>query len=289
MSTCINCPRQCAVPRPGGFCGAGDEVIISRAGLHFWEEPCISGTRGAGTVFFSGCNLRCVYCQNYEISSRFQGKAVSVERLRQIYFELIGQGAHNIDLVTPMHYSDQVLASLAEPLPVPVVCNTNGYENLENLRRWEGKAQVYLPDFKYSDNAVAQKYSSAPDYFEVASKAVMEMFRQTGRPAYDKDGLMTKGVMIRHLMLPGMWRNTQGVIDFVASNFEPGDIVFCLMRQYIPHGRAGEYPELNKRIADAEYDRAVNYMMDSGIEDGFIQDKESADKEFIPDFDGSGV
>ena len=289
MSTlCTNCPRHCS-GRPGGFCGAGDEVILSRAGLHFWEEPCISGTRGAGTVFFSGCTLRCVYCQNYEISSCMQGKKVSVERLREIYFELIAQGAHNIDLVTPMHYSTQVLKSLEEPLPVPVVCNTNGYEDLENLRRWEGKAQVYLPDFKYSDNAAAGKYSSAPDYFTVASTAVKEMFRQTGRPVYDAEGLMTGGVVIRHLLLPGMWRNTQGVIDFIASNFDPGDVVFCLMRQYIPHGRAGEFPELNRRVSDAEYERAVNYMMDSGIEDGFVQDKESADSLYIPEFDGSGV
>jgi putative pyruvate formate lyase activating enzyme len=233
--------------------------------------------------------LRCVYCQNYEISSRFQGKAVSGERLREIYFELIAQGAHNIDLVTPMHYSDQVLKSLEEPLPVPVVCNTNGYEELRNLRRWEGKAQVYLPDFKYSDNAAAARYSGAPDYFERAAEAVKEMFRQTGKPVYDENGMMTSGVIIRHLMLPGMWRNTQGVIDFIASNFEPGEVIFCLMRQYIPHGRAGEFPELCSRISDSEYERAVNYMTDSGIEDGFIQDKESADSVYIPDFDGSGV
>lgn len=289
MSSCINCPRRCRVPRPGGFCGAGDDVIISRAGLHFWEEPCISGTRGAGTVFFSGCNLRCVYCQNYEISSCFQGKMVSIARLQEIYAELIALGAHNIDLVTPMHYSDQVLKSLEKPLDVPVVCNTNGYEDMENLRRWEGKAQIYLPDFKYSDNAAAARYSSAPDYFQVASQAVLEMFRQTGCVEYDSDGLLTKGVMVRHLMLPGMWRNTQGVIDFIASNFNPGEIIFCLMRQYIPHGRAAEFPELDRRVSAAEYERAVNYMLDSGIEDGFIQDEESASKEFIPEFDGSGV
>jgi putative pyruvate formate lyase activating enzyme len=286
-SPCNNCPRHC--PARPGYCGAGDEVFLSRAGLHFWEEPCISGKNGAGTVFFSGCNLRCVYCQNYEISSCMQGKAVSVERLREIYFELIAQGAHNIDLVTPMHYSDQVLKSLEEPLPVPVVCNTNGYEELRNLRRWEGKAQVYLPDFKYSDNAAAARYSGAPDYFERAAEAVKEMFRQTGKPVYDENGMMTSGVIIRHLMLPGMWRNTQGVIDFIASNFEPGEVIFCLMRQYIPHGRAGELPELCNRISDSEYERAVNYMTDSGIEDGFIQDKESADSVYIPDFDGSGV
>jgi putative pyruvate formate lyase activating enzyme len=286
-SPCNNCPRHC--PARPGYCGAGDEVFLSRAGLHFWEEPCISGKNGAGTVFFSGCNLRCVYCQNYEISSCMQGKAVSVERLREIYFELIAQGAHNIDLVTPMHYSDQVLKSLEEPLPVPVVCNTNGYEEPRNLRRWEGKAQVYLPDFKYSDNAAAARYSGAPDYFERAADAVKEMFRQTGKPVYDENGMMTSGVIIRHLMLPGMWRNTQGVIDFIASNFEPGEVIFCLMRQYIPHGRAGEFPELCSRISDSEYERAVNYMTDSGIEDGFIQDKESADSVYIPDFDGSGV
>ena len=289
MSSCINCPRHCSRPRPGGFCGAGEQLIVARAGLHFWEEPCISGSRGAGTVFFAGCNLRCVYCQNYEISSRFQGKPVSPKRLREIYFELIAQGAHNIDLVTPMHYSDQILATLEEPLPVPVVCNTNGYESPENLRRWEGKAQVYLPDFKYSDDAAAAKYSSAPDYFSAASLAVLEMFRQRGRPRYDADGLLLSGVVIRHLMLPGMWRNTQGVIDFVASSFEPGDVLFSLMRQYLPHGRAEEFPELMRKVTDAEYERAVNYMIDSGIEDGFLQEKSSAETEFIPVFDGSGV
>ena len=289
MSSCINCPRHCSRPRPEGFCGAGDKVIVARAGLHFWEEPCISGSRGAGTVFFAGCNLRCVYCQNYEISSRFQGKPVSLERLREIYFELIAQGAHNIDLVTPMHYSDQVLATLEGPLPVPVVCNTNGYESPENLRRWENRAQVYLPDFKYSDDAAAAKYSSAPDYFSVASQAVLEMFRQRGRPRYDGQGILQSGVVIRHLMLPGMWRNTQGVIDFIASNFEPGDVLFSLMRQYLPHGRAEEFPELMRKVTDAEYERAVNYMIDSGIEDGFLQEKSSAETEFIPVFDGSGV
>ena len=289
MSSCINCPRHCSRLRPEGFCGAGEPVIVARAGLHFWEEPCISGSRGAGTVFFAGCNLRCVYCQNYEISSRFQGKPVSLERLREIYFELIAQGAHNIDLVTPMHYSDQVLATLEEPLPVPVVCNTNGYESPENLRRWENRAQVYLPDFKYSDDAAAAKYSSAPDYFSVASQAVLEMFRQRGRPRYDEQGILQSGVVIRHLMLPGMWRNTQGVIDFIASNFEPGDVLFSLMRQYLPHGRAEEFPELMRKVTDAEYERAVNYMIDSGIEDGFLQEKSSAETEFIPVFDGSGV
>ena len=289
MSSCLNCPRRCLRPRPEGFCGAGDEVIVARAGLHFWEEPCISGSRGAGTVFFAGCNLRCVYCQNYEISSCFRGKPVSLKRLREIYFELIAQGAHNIDLVTPMHYSEQILATLEDPLPVPVVCNTNGYESPENLRRWEGKAQVYLPDFKYSDDAAAAKYSSAPDYFSVASRAVLEMFRQRGRPRYDGQGILQSGVVIRHLMLPGMWRNTQGVIDFIASNFEPGDVLFSLMRQYLPHGRAEEFPELMRKVTDAEYERAVNYMIDSGIEDGFLQEKSSAETEFIPVFDGSGV
>ena len=188
-----------------------------------------------------------------------------------------------------MHYSDQVLATLEDPLPVPVVCNTNGYESPENLRRWEGKAQIYLPDFKYSDDAAAAKYSSAPDYFSAASRAVLEMFRQRGRPRYDGQGILQSGVVIRHLMLPGMWRNTQGVIDFIAANFEPGEVLFSLMRQYLPHGRAEEFPELMRKVTDAEYKRAVDYMIDSGIEDGFLQEKSSAETEFIPVFDGSGV
>ena len=289
---CQYCARKCGIDRSAvkGFCGMYDQPVIARAGLHFWEEPCISGTKGSGTVFFSGCNLRCVYCQNYDISSEYQGKAVSVERLRQIYGELIAQGAHNINLVTPIHFTDAVLASLAEPLSVPVVCNTNGYESVENLRRLEGKIQIYLPDIKYSDDTAAIRYSNAPGYFSVAKAGIREMFRQTGRYRVDEEtGIMERGVIIRHLLLPGQVENTLRIIDWVAETFEPGDVLFSLMRQYIPHGRAAEYPEINRKVTDEEYQQVEDHLFASGIEDGFVQDETSASESFIPAFDGTGV
>ena len=197
MEFCSDCVRNCRVRRPVslksdgqyGFCRCPQNPVIARASLHPWEEPCISGPNGSGTVFFSGCNLKCVFCQNYEISTEMQGREVTVERLREIYFELIGQGAHNINLVTPGHYTGAILRSLAEPLPVPVVYNTNGYDSCETLRRLEGKIQIYLPDFKYSDNTLAEKYSRAPHYFETASAAVHEMFRQCGPYEIGEDGM----------------------------------------------------------------------------------------------------
>lgn len=292
MTACYNCPHNCGIDRSvqRGFCGMGEELVLARAGLHHWEEPCISGERGSGTVFFSGCNLKCVFCQNYEISTRHEGKIIPQSRLREIYFELIGQGAHNINLVTPAHYSDAVLASLAEPLPVPVVWNTNGYESVENLRRFDGKVQIFLPDLKYSDDAAALKYSHAKDYFKTATAAIREMFRQTGSYRIDEEtGLMTRGVIIRHLLLPDMVENTLAVIDWVAENFLPGEVMFSLMRQYIPHGKAADYPELNRKVTDEEYQIVENYLFESGIEDGFVQDDDSASKEFIPAFDGTGV
>lgn len=292
MTACYNCPHNCGIDRSvqRGFCGMGSELVLARAGLHHWEEPCISGERGSGTVFFSGCNLKCVFCQNYGISTRHEGKIITQNRLREIYFELIGQGAHNINLVTPAHYSDAILESLSEPLPVPVVWNTNGYESVENLRRFEGKVQIFLPDLKYSDDHAALKYSHAKDYFKTATAAIREMFRQTGSYRMDEEtGLMTRGVIIRHLLLPGMVENTLRVIDWVAENFLPGEVMFSLMRQYIPCGKASEYPELNRKVTDEEYQRVEDHLFASGIEDGFVQDDDSASKEFIPSFDGTGV
>lgn len=292
MNECHSCARECGVDRScrAGFCKMGKRPVIARAGLHFWEEPCISGTKGSGTVFFSGCNLRCVYCQNYEISSECQGKEVTVERLREIYRELIAKGAHNINLVTPMHFSDAVLESLDVPLPVPVVCNTNGYESVENLKRFEGKFQIYLPDVKYSDDALAERFSSAKDYFKTAKRAVREMLRQTGSYRIDEEtGLMQRGVIIRHLLLPNHVENTLRVIDWVAETFEPGEVMFSLMRQYIPHGRAAEFADLNRKVTDDEYKRVEDHLFESGIEDGFVQDQESASDSFIPSFDGTGV
>ena len=292
MSICNFCARRCGIDRSqhAGFCGMTEKIRIARAGLHFWEEPCISGEKGSGTVFFSGCNLRCVYCQNYEISTGGSGQEITLPRLKEIYAELIAQGAHNINLVTPTHYTDAVLASLEEPLPVPVVYNTNGYEDVENLKRLEGKVQIYLPDLKYSDDSLAIRYSNAPGYFAAATRAIREMFRQTGRYRINEEtGLMERGIIIRHLLLPGQVENTKRVIDWVAETFEPGDVLFSLMRQYIPHGKAEDYPELNRKVTDEEYQAVEDHLFDSGIEDGFVQDEDSASKDFIPSFDGTGV
>lgn len=292
MSICNFCARRCGIDRSqhAGFCGMTETIRIARAGLHFWEEPCISGTKGSGTVFFSGCNLRCVYCQNYEISTGGSGQEITLSRLKEIYSELIAQGAHNINLVTPTHYTDAVLASLEDPLPVPVVYNTNGYEDVENLKRLDGKVQIYLPDLKYSDDSLAIRYSNAPGYFAAATRAIREMFRQTGRYRIDEEtGLMERGIIIRHLLLPGQVENTKRVIDWVAETFDPGDVLFSLMRQYIPHGKAEEYPELNRKVTDEEYQAVEDHLFDSGIEDGFVQDEDSASKDFIPSFDGTGV
>ena len=292
MSICNFCARRCGIDRSqhAGFCGMTETIRIARAGLHFWEEPCISGTKGSGTVFFSGCNLRCVYCQNYEISTGGSGQEITLPRLKEIYSELIAQGAHNINLVTPTHYTDAVLASLEDPLPVPVVYNTNGYEDVENLKRLDGKVQIYLPDLKYSDDSLAIRYSNAPGYFAAATRAIREMFRQTGRYRIDEEtGLMERGIIIRHLLLPGQVENTKQVIDWVAETFDPGDVLFSLMRQYIPHGKAEEYPELNRKVTDEEYQAVEDHLFDSGIEDGFVQDEDSASKDFIPSFDGTGV
>ena len=297
MKPCTDCVRKCGVNRPDtltgegtfGFCRCPRTPVVARAMLHRWEEPCISGKNGSGAVFFAGCNLRCVFCQNYEISSKVQGKEISVERLKEIYHELIAQGAHNINLVTPGHYTEAILASLDHPLPVPVVYNSNGYDSLDSLHRLDGKIKIYLPDLKYSDNALALKYSHAPDYFETATAAIDEMFRQTGPYRMDDSGMLQSGVVVRHLILPGQVENSLRVIDHIAHHFKPGDILFSLMRQYVPHGEIAGFPELNRRVTDEEYEQVEQYLFDSPIEDGFVQDEESASEEFIPDFDNSGV
>ena len=233
---CTLCPRQCKADRAAGqtgFCGAGRTLKAARAALHFWEEPCISGTRGSGTVFFSGCTLGCVFCQNHEISAQGVGKPVSVDRLREIFRELIRQGAHNINLVTPGHFAPWVAQALEPSLPVPVVCNTGGYERVETLRLLEGKVQVYLPDMKYALEEPARRLSGAGDYPAAARSAICEMFRQTG-PYQLRDGLLVRGVLIRHLVLPGQLDNTRRVIDWVAETFRPGEVLFSLMSQYTP-------------------------------------------------------
>ena len=260
---------------------------VARAMLHHWEEPPISGTRGAGTVFFSGCTLRCCYCQNGSISAGGQGRDISPARLREIFEELIAQGAHNIELVTPTHFLPWILPALTPKLPVPVVYNCGGYERVETLRRLEGLVDVYLPDLKYADPALAGKLSAAEDYFPVACDAILEMLRQVGRPVYDENGLMRRGVILRHLVLPGYLDNTRGVLDWIARTFAPGDVVVSLMSQYTP--QPGMTGRLARRVTAAEYRAAVTYMRNCGIEDGFVQERTSAEEAYTPFFDGSGV
>lgn len=297
MSFCNVCPRSCKVDRKqsihekgrAGYCRSGMLPIVSRAALHHWEEPCISGTRGAGTVFFAGCNLSCVYCQNYEISELMHGEEISVERLRQIYFELIAQGAHNIDLVTPTHFTHAIFQSLREPLPVPVVYNCGGYESVHTVAFLRKKIQCWLPDLKYSLREPAARYSDAPDYFEKATAAIEQMYRQTGPYEIGSDGILKKGVLIRHLILPGNLENTKGVLRYVAETFAPGQVLFSLMRQYVPWGRASEFPEINRRLTEEEYNEAEAYMEELGIVDGYTQAADSSDAVYIPAFNGAGV
>lgn len=293
MTGCYACPRRCGAdrtaPSPGGVCGMGMQPVVARAALHMWEEPCISGTNGSGTVFFSGCSLRCVYCQNGEISHQNKGRRITVARLREIYNELIAQGAHNINLVNPTHFLEAVAQSLSAPLPVPVVYNTGGYDLPASLRALDGRVQIYLPDFKYADNALALRYSGAADYVEHATAAILEMHRQVGNFVIGEDGLLRQGVLIRHLVLPGNTANTRAVIDAVRRMFPNGGVLFSLMGQYTPCGDLRATPELARRVTRREYEKAQDYLFESGLEDGFVQSLRSAAPDYIPPFDLSGV
>lgn len=287
---CTACPRNCQALRGetgSGYCGMGADPVIARAAPHYDEEPVISGTRGSGAIFFSGCSLRCRFCQNFDVSHNSYGKKVSVERLKEIYGELIGQGVHNINLVNPTHFSDAILASMDEPLPVPVVWNTGGYETVDNLRRFEGRVQVYLPDLKYIDAYSGGKYSSAPNYFDFAGPALREMLRQTGPVEIDDDGLILKGTIIRHLILPGRAEESMRILDWIADNM-PGAWV-SLMAQYLPFGEVEGVDELNRRLSQEEYDQVVDHLLDLGLEDGFVQELSSSDEKYIPAFDLTGV
>ena len=289
---CRQCPRNCGSERgetvPGGVCAMPSRPMVARAALHFWEEPPISGTRGSGTVFFSGCPLRCVFCQNSVISREGYGKPVSPERLGEIFQELIAQGAHNINLVTPTHFTHAILEVLSDPLPVPVVWNTGGYERVETLQSLEGKVQIYLPDLKYLDPQRAQRYSAAPDYPAAATAAIREMVRQTGPCVFDGEGLLKRGVIIRHLLLPGGLPEAKAVMDWVSDSFEPGTVRFSLMSQYVPLGRAKEYPEIDRKLRRSEIRAAQEYMAALGLP-GYVQGEEAASGEYVPDFDLTGV
>lgn len=293
MTQCEQCPRRCGVNRADGnvgFCGVGENPVVARAAPHFGEEPCISGERGSGAVFFSGCTLRCVFCQNYGLSRARLGKEVTVSRLREIFLELRDQGVHNINLVTASHYTHAVIKALdGLDLGIPVVWNSSGYESVETLRQLEGLVQVYLPDLKYMDSSLAARYSAAPDYPETATAAIKEMFRQTGPFCLDADGMLKSGVLIRHLILPEQEENTRRVIDWVSETFSPDDLMFSLMSQYTPVGDLRKFPELQNPVSP-ELDAALyDYLMNSKIESGFYQDLESATGAMIPKFDNTGV
>ena len=288
---CTLCPRACGVDRRAGekgFCGAGDTLRVARAALHFWEEPCISGEKGSGTVFFAHCNLGCVYCQNYALSHEGFGREITPERLREIYFELIGKGANNINLVTPTHYLPLILPTLYD-LPVPVVMNCGGYEEVETIRACEGKEQIYLPDMKYANSETAAAYSHAPDYPEKALAAIKEMIRQVGRPVFGEDGLLRSGVIVRHMILPNETRNSFAVIELLKNELEPGSFLFSLMSQYTPCGKAKEIKRISRRLTPSEYARVQKKLDEAGITDGYFQELSSAKEEYIPPFDLTGV
>ncbi len=291
---CNACPRRCGAERteygPGGVCACPSLPLLARAAPHYGEEPCISGERGSGTVFFSGCNLKCVFCQNHEISRAKKGKTVSIGRLADIFLELQDTGVHNINLVTPSHYTDAIAAALeTAKLRIPVAWNSSGYDSVESLRKLEGLVQIYMPDFKYMDAALAARYSRAPDYPETAKAAINEMFRQVGPFKLDSGDMLVSGVLIRHLILPGEVKNSRAVIDFVAGNFPGDDVLFSLMAQYTPMPGTERFPELQRTVTAEENDALVSYMTARGIYNGFWQEPSAATDDMIPDFDLSGI
>ncbi len=288
---CILCPRKCGVDRSKGqlgFCRQPGHIRAARAAAHYWEEPVISGSFGSGAVFFSGCTLQCCFCQNGVISQENLGKDVTTEHLREIFLRLIDDGVQNINLVTPTHFLPSILPALSPKLPVPVVYNCGGYERVETLRELDGLVDIYLPDMKYSDAALAAALSAAPDYVETAKAAISEMYRQVG-PAVIEDDIMKKGMIVRHLVLPGQIDNSLGVLDWFAEAFSQGDVLFSLMSQYVPMGKAKMMPPFDRCVTEEEYDAVLSYLDFLGIENGFTQDFSAASEDYIPDFSFEGL
>jgi len=290
---CNLCPRGCGADRAAGelgFCGCGSEVKLARAAAHFGEEPCITGLDGSGTVFFSGCTLRCVFCQNREISLQGRGKPVSVERLAEIFSELEDEGVHNLNLVTATPFADKVAYALELAKPkIPVVWNSSGYERIETLRLLEGHIQIYMPDLKYTTPLAARRYSGARDYPAVARAAITEMYRQIGPFVMDENGILQRGVLIRHLILPGRLKDTFEVIDWVADTFPQNSVLFSLMSQFTPFADRVKFPDLARPISKEEHEKAQKYLSQSGIESGYFQDLTAATDEMVPHFDFTGV
>ena len=288
---CSICPRNCGADRSvnAGICGAGDKIKIARAAPHYWEEPCLSGENGSGTVFFSGCNLGCVFCQNYDVSHRVYGAEVSDIQLMRTFDKLIEKGVHNINLVTPSHYVPQLAKVLREyKSPVPIIYNSSGYEKSETLRMLEGLIDIYLPDIKYFDSAPALKYSGASDYFDYASSAVLEMYRQVGDIVLDENGIAKKGIIIRHLVLPGNISQGVKVFEWVRDNLG-AETYISVMRQYTPFGKATEMPPVNRRLSSREYAIVKQKILAMGFENCYFQSSESAKESFIPNFNLEGV
>lgn len=295
LEHCMLCPRVCRVNRKigqKGYCRESAELMIGRAALHHWEEPCISGTKGSGAVFFSGCNMGCVFCQNYNLSRAKEGKVVTVRRLAEIFLELEAQGAHNINLVTPTHYVVAIIEALeiakTRGLTCPIIYNCSGYERVETLEMLDGLVDIYLPDCKYYSEELAKKYSHAPLYFEIASKAIEEMVRQVGSPKFDEEGIMQKGVIVRHLMLPGKLMDSKAIVKYLYTQYK-NTIYMSLMNQYTPLPNVIGYPELNRKVLRKSYERLIQYALELGVENAFIQEGETATESFIPIFNGEGV
>lgn len=296
MNVCRMCPRKCGADRDkgnNGLCGVSGEgkIRVARAALHMWEEPCISGEKGSGAVFFCGCPLHCVYCQNAAISGGKAGMDITEEQLVQIYLRLAAAGAHNINLVTGTHYSDIIKSSLISArrlgMKLPAVYNCGGYESVDTLRGLDGVIDVYMPDFKYIDSDTAQRYSGAPDYPDIAKAALAEMVRQRGKPVFDDDGIMLGGVLVRHLLLPGHLSESKRIIDYLYNTY--GDSIYIsIMNQYTPPPHI-KYTELSRKVGDDEYDEIVSYALDIGVTHAFIQEGDTASESFIPEFDCTGL
>ena len=291
---CDICPRKCNTDRSifKGYCHGGKNAKVALVSIHNWEEPSISGTKGSGTVFFSGCNMRCVFCQNHDISHGGKGIEITDERLAEIFIEQQQRGVHNINLVSGGHYVPNIINAIKQAkklgLKIPVVYNSNGYESVETLKKLEGLIDIYIPDLKYVNDEYAVKYSSAPGYFETAVSAIKEMVRQTGKNIFDENGMMQKGVIIRHLVLPSLKNDSIKVIDAIKENF--GENVYVsIMSQYTPVFKAKEHKEINRRVTTFEYEKVTEHFLDIGLTKGYMQKRSSATSDYTPCFDLSGV
>lgn len=289
-NVCNICPRKCKIDKTlgqTGFCKAGKNIVVAHVQKHMWEEPCISGTKGSGTIFFSGCNLRCKFCQNYKISQNIKGKEYSIDELLNLFLKLQSEGAHNINLVSPTIYVDKIKEAIIiakkSGLSIPIVYNTSGYENIEIIKSLDGLIDVYLPDFKYFSNILAKKYSLANDYVENAKECIIEMKRQVGNPKIDENGIIKRGLIIRHLILPNNILNSKLVLNFIAKTLGK-DTWISLMSQYFPSNKAKFDSKLNRKITKDELKEVVNHMKKLGLNNGYVQDIEENEEKYVPDF-----